>query len=366
MQKFGIPIPFIPIARLFLLLILILTIGCGQEEVSEEKVLIRPVKYLQINQSGQIGQLEFPGKITAAQEVLMAFEVPGKIESFPVKEGLRVAKGQVLGKLDPRDFETAVRSATADLNAARADYERARELYENNTISKRDLDVARRNFEVAKAAVSAAQKTLDDTLLRAPFSGLVAKTLVENFQNIQAKQTVLILQDDSSLELVVDIPENDYARVDKNASMDQLTKDFNPMIEISSFPGEQFKARVKETAGTADPVTRTFEITLGFSPPKNFSILPGMTARLIVSPSATGGGNTIMIPAKAVFSDEQKNPSVWLINTDTNQVKRQPIVVGEMSGNSILVKSGLKQGDIIAASGVQQLRENMGVRKYEN
>ena len=356
---------FFIIYLIFIFLFLTMLSGCGKGEKPEEKEMVRPVKFLEINKSAGDGFLEYSGKITAVQEVFMAFEVPGKINSFPVREGQRVDKGMVLSMLDPRDYQSALDSRIADLNAARADYERARELYENNTISQRDLDVARRDFEVAKASANAAEKSMEDTRLVAPFTGLVAKTLVENYQNIQPKQPVLILQDDSSLEMVVDVPEKDYAKIDKNMPLSEWTRLLSPEIFVTSFPGKHYKAKFKEAAATADPVTRTFEITLGFSPPSDISILPGMTARVVITGSLRTDDSTIMIPAKSVLSDDNGNATVWLIDPSSNRVQQHPVQAGEMSGSNIQIKEGLKSGDIIAASGIHQLREGVAVRKYE-
>jgi RND family efflux transporter MFP subunit len=224
--------------------------------------------------------------------------------------------------------------------------------------------VARRNYEVANAGVKEAQKSFEDTKLVAPFTGLVAKTLVENHQNIQAKQPILILQDDSSLEMVVDIPESDYARLEKNISLSELTRILKPQILVTTFPDKRFEGKFMEAAATADEVTRTFEITLGFNPPSDISILPGMTARLLVTGSMEKDGSTIMIPAKAVLSDEKKNAIVWLKDSASNAVKQQAVEIGEMSGQDIIITNGLKAGDIIAGSGIHQLREGMIVRRY--
>jgi RND family efflux transporter MFP subunit len=357
--------PPVTFLKLVIFLSILIIFGCGQEPVVEEKEAIRPVKYIEINPSGLKNNIEFSGKIAASQEVTMAFEVQGRITSFPVKEGQRVKKGQALAGLDPRDFQITINSRRADLNAAKAEYERSRELYENNTISKKDLDVARRNFEVAYSGLDAAKKSMGDATLSAPFSGLIAKTLVENYQNVQAKQAVLILQDDSSLEMKVDIPESDYAKVNRDLSLSELTQSLKPQILVSSFPDNKFDAEFKEAATMADTVTRTFEITFGFTSPAGITILPGMTARLLITGSLPNDGTTVMVAAQAILSDDENNATVWIIDPSSNQVKRHIVEIGEMAGKNIMVTKGLKSGDIIAASGVHQLREGMTVRKYE-
>lgn len=339
--------------------------GCSQEKPMEEKEISRPVKYFEINPADRGLNLEYSGRIAAVQEVEMSFEVAGKINHFPVIEGQWVEKGAVISRLDPLDFQIILDSKKANLNAAKAEYERARGLYENDTISKRDLEVARRNYEVAKSGVRSAQKSLNDTRLVVPFSGRVAKTLVENHQNIQAKQPILILQDDTSLKMVVDIPESDYTKIGKTVSLSEATRMLKPEIIVASIPDKKFAATFKEAASTADPTTRTFEITLGFQPPSDVTILSGMTARLLLAGSTNAEGATITVPVKAVLSDDNKQATVWLIEVSSNRVKRHPVEIGEMSGDEIVVTKGLKTGDIVAGSGGHQLREGMLVRRYE-
>ena len=93
--------------------------GCGGEEVVEQAPVVRPVKIQTIGGATQGGTLEFPGTIGAAQEAEMAFEVGGKIEEFPVVEGDDVERGQILSRLDPRDYEAAREADAANAKAAK-------------------------------------------------------------------------------------------------------------------------------------------------------------------------------------------------------------------------------------------------------
>lgn len=340
-------------------------LGCGKQEEPEQKELIRPVKFFEVGHSGKGTAIEFSGKIKASQEVDMSFEVPGRIIEFPVTEGQRVSKGALLARLDPRDYQIRLDAARADLNAARADYERARELYENNTISRRDLDVARRNFEKARAGTDSAEKAVKDTRLTAPFEGLIARTLTDNFQNIQAKQAVLSIHDDTSLEMLVDIPEQDLTRLKTDTSAAKLNQTYHPEILVSSLPGRTFPAEFREASTVADPTTRTFEVTFGFEPPTDVTILPGMTARLRIT-EKSGPTDTIYIPAKAVFASPEKQSMVWKIDPSARQVTAVPVTVGNMAGADIRVNEGLAPGDLIAVSGVHQLRDGMTVREYQS
>ena len=80
---------------------------------------------------------------------------------------------------------------------------------------------------------------------------------------------------------------------------------------------------------------------------------------------AGSGGDTILIPARAVFADDDGQATVWIIEPDTSQAQPRPVSVGELTGDSIAVNGGLENGDVIAISGVTQLRPGMTVRRWE-
>ena len=80
-------------------------------------------------------QLEYPGTIAAAQNTDVAFEVSGQIVEFPVKEGQDVVRGDLIARLDPRDYQSQRDAAVAQRQRAKADYDRYQELYANNSIS---------------------------------------------------------------------------------------------------------------------------------------------------------------------------------------------------------------------------------------
>lgn len=341
--------------------------GCGEQEI-EKAAVARPVKMLTIGDMGAGGTREYPGEVSAAQNADMAFEVSGKIIAFPVKEGQEVTKGTLLAQLDPRDFNSARDAVAARRNAAKADYERYQDLYERDATSRQQLDVARRNYEVAQADLRTAQKAVEDTTLKAPFDGKMAKKLVEDPPvNVQAKQPVLILQDVSSLKININIPERDWAKARPGLTLAQRTANAKPMVVISSIPDRKFPATLTEAATTADPDTRTYQATLAFENPKNVNIHPGMTAKVVVTLPDDGAktARTISLPASAVLSDDKGAAFVWKVDPASMTVQQTPVVMGELSGMQVGIESGLSNGDLVAISGVHKLRDGMLVRKLE-
>jgi RND family efflux transporter MFP subunit len=344
--------------------------ACGQESEKITEEVARPVKMLKLDVAGVGEVLEYPGKVSPVQDAEMAFEVAGKIIEFPVDEGQAVKKGDVLARLDPRDFEANLGAKAAKERAAKATYERNKAVHKEGVISDQKLDVIRKNYLVAKAEADTGRKALEDAVLRAPFSGKVARKIKGDFKNVKAKEPVLILQDDSNLEILINMPESDAVRIRPGLSLDERRKRaelVKPVALITSIPDRTFPLQLRELATAADPVTRTYGVTFTFERPDDVTILPGMTAKVrLTIPKEGDLSGEFSIPSSAVRTDESGKAFVWIVDVSSMKVRRTPVELGELSGSSIEVLKGLKGGDTIAISGVHQLREGMSVRSFKD
>ena len=357
---------FIDVRLPVILLAASLLAACGGEPEVEAEPPARSVKMMTIGDASVKVSWEYPGAIMATRNVDLGFEVSGKIIELPIEDGLKVSEGDLLGRLDPRDYEAARDAALANRRAMRSADVRAKAIFKEGAGSQAEVDKTQRDIKVAEQELNKAQKALDDTALMAPYDGVVGERIADNFQNVRAKQSILIFQDMSSLEMDVTVPERDFVHMEQGLTLEERTARAHPTVEVSSLPGRSFEAYIKSFTKTADPVTRTYKATFAFENPEDVNILPGMTARVILSPPemvaayATSGG--IRIPAIASASDEQGNAYVWRVDPDTMKVSRAPVVLGQMSGADVLVSSGLSKGDRIATSGVAHLQEGMKVR----
>jgi RND family efflux transporter MFP subunit len=325
------------------------------------------VKIFEVRGSGATVTREYPGRIRAIQQADMAFEVPGRIIDFRFKEGEQVQEGEVLAQLDDRDYQARLDAARAQADNARVNFERAQKLFEEGALAALERDRRRTVYDTAEADLRKASKAVEDTSLRAPFTGVMAKKLVEDFENVQAKQTVLILQDESHLEIRVSVPERDMTGgAAQNLDPEEITRRIEPRVVVTAIPDREFPARVKQVAMIADPTTRTFEATFVIERPTDVSVLPGMTAKVIINaPAEAAGRSGMRIPAHATVSDEQGNAFVWVVDPSSMTVRPVPVELGELSGSEVSILSGLSDGDQIAISGVHQLREGSAVRRFE-
>ncbi|XOB63054.1 efflux RND transporter periplasmic adaptor subunit [Campylobacterota bacterium DY0563] len=337
-------------------------IGCSDEKQEKnEKEKIKVVKILDLKDSKNIiKSFEYPAQIEAFQDTNMAFEVPGKIIKFYYKEGEKVRKGSVIAKLDDEIYKANYNSAKANYTQAEIDYNRYKKLYEQNFIAKVDYEKQKQNLDVTKAALQVAKKNLDETKLIAEFDGVMAKKLVDDFARVKVKQAIVRLQDNSSYKIKFFVPESDILKFKGNISPDYISSLITFYVSLGE---KRYEAKLIDISTTAEEVTRTFEATLQMPHQKNATILPGMTAQVeaLIKKSKQ---NRIFIPYKSVFTDESKNSFIWQVNKD-NRVQKQKINVGEVSGDSVEVLSGLENVSKIVISGVRFLESNDEVKEYE-
>ena len=354
---------------LLIALSVILLPACEKASEPEVKDIARPIKMMTLRGGGDASTLEYPGTVEATRSVEMGFEVPGRIIELPINEGQEVEEGDLLAQLDPVDYQAARDAAESNRMAMSAAYNRAKKIFDQGAGSQAEVDKTLRDIRVAQENLTKAQKALDDTTLTAPFSGQIATKIADNFQNVQAKEVILLLQDISSLEIDVTVPERDFVLATPGLSLEERTERAKPEIVVSSFPGRSFPARFESMSTTADPVTRTFVVTFAFDNPPDITLLPGMTAKVILHLTtgklAEMGVSGFMVPVSAVAADDQGNAFAWLIDADSQRVSRVAVELGQMAGDQVRVLSGLDGGDTIATAGVHHLREGMQVRPLE-
>ena len=358
------------------LIVMMFSLTACTEDEAKEREIIRPVRYFEVPSAGQFAEGSFPGRAKATQEVDLAFRVSGPLISFPVEVGDEVKKDEIVARIDPRDFEVNVNSAQGRLNNARAAFERAQNEYtrELNILDedpgatsqtavdrkKEARDKARANIQSFAADLEGAKDRLAYTYLKAPFDGNVVKTYVENFENVQAKQSIVRILDDSSIEMVVNVPES-LISIAPHAQ--NITVVFDP------FPNTRIPAKIKEIGTEASATTRTYPVTLIMQQPENVKILPGMAGKATgtIPPDISSNGLAIEIPMTSIFTDEASgNTFVWLIDQTDLTVSKKQIIVDKVGDHGMRVLSGINRGDYIASAGVHYLFEGQKVKLLEN
>ncbi len=350
--------------------------ACGQKSDAPAPAVVRPVKAITLESQNQMLERTFPGRVRAHRRADLSFKVSGRLQALPAEEGAKIKQGQLLARLDPRDLQAKLESARGQLSKANAalrlsqtEYQRVLKIQKEDAgaVSQSLIDQRRDGVERARAeiqslqaAVDAAKLNLSYTELRAPFDGVVSKRYVNNFQDVQPKEIILHVDDYSTIELIVDVPENVIALLRQGEVGDIFA-------EFSTAPGKQYPLAVYEYSTRADPRTQTYQVTLRMPQPEGINVLPGMTASVVGSAKTTDQtDDAFILPAVAVFADDAGAPHVWVIDPDDQTVAQRAVTTSDLTGSaSIQISSGLKPGETVAVSGVSQLRAGMQVRPVD-
>jgi multidrug efflux system membrane fusion protein len=308
----------------------------------------------------------YSGEVRARYETDLGFRVGGKIVARPVDAGARVAKGQVLARLDPQDAKLAAQGATAMLASAESEYALARseldrhaDLLAKKFISQSAFDVKQNAFNAAHARVDQArsQSAITSnqagyTTLVADADGVVVSVAAEPGQVVTAGQAVLKLARAGEKEVVLNAPEGQLARF-------KVGQDVG--ISLWSDASSVFRGRVREIAGGADPVTRTYAVRVSaLDAPASAQL--GMTANVTFENARDAG--LVLLPLSALAGDRAQ-PAVWVVDPATSQVKLRPVAVGQFREDGVTITGGLDAGDVVVTAGVHELRSGQAVRIAE-
>ena len=334
--------------------------GCGSEAPPPPPTATKRVEVLVLKAPATGSQRSFSGQVRAARRVDLSFNVPGRIVELSAVEGAPVEKGALLARLDDTTYQSRLKAALAEFNKAEANYKRAVKLLKSGDISQAEYDQLKASREVASARVATARKLTEDTRLTAPFSGLIAKRIVENFTEVKAKQPVVTLEQVDELEIVVDVPELYVARKKEGGPV-QL------MARFDAFPGREFPLTVKEYATQADPKTGAYRYVTVMKRPDGLNLFPGMTATVVVrSDHVPGEGRApFIVPVSAVFAKVTPDPLVWVVDGE-RRVHKRKVRLGRLTGtDEIEIMEGLKQGDTLVVQAVNRLREGMAIQPLQ-
>lgn len=321
---------------------------------------VRPVATAVVQPLPESVVREFPGKVRATQTVQLAFSVSGVLIELNASEGRSVRKNELIAKLDPRDYQNALDVAKANFANAKQQYERSQALYAQKILPGAEFDRAKAAYDVAAAQLRIQEKALADTVLKAPFDGVIAARWVENHEHVEDKKPIVSIQDISFVEVVMQIPERIIARHGVNGLKDVS-------VRFDADESRWYEAALREFSTQADEVTRTYELVVGIKPPDEIEVLSGMTAtvRTVISPRqplAPRNGIYTIVPSTSVFTDTDGVSYVWLIDDDKQVPEKVRVNTGEPRNDGIEIRAGLFPGQRVAVAGVHSLKEDMRVR----
>lgn len=325
-------------------------------EVMEDELQFRPVPTVRVREASREISRIYPGSVRADNRVELSFSVDGLLKELNIREGERVSKGELLARLDPRDFRNALDASKARYNDAKRALERAEDLYRRKSLARAKYDSALTSYEVAAADLRVKEKALEDTVIYAPFDGVVSKRYVENREHVKARAAILGFKDISMIQVVIHVPEKIMAR--------EGVQGFSGIkVRFDADETRWHSAAIKEYSVQSDPVSRTYELVVAMAEPEGLEIFPGMTASVSLSFPRPGTTRSILLaPVEAVVGGKEGKSFVWVIPEQGGSPRKIEVVPGAITDHGVEILDGLQGNERIAVAGVHTLLEDMEVR----
>lgn len=307
---------------------------------------------------------EYIGEVAPAYSVEARGTASGWLANLKVDIGSRVAAGQELCRIDNEELKAQAEQARAGIAAAefalaRAEAAleqvgneaaRAESLYAKGYISQRELesaqsmrkqhkasvDAARAQLDQATAQLKTAQSRLNDTAIRAPFSGVVAERYLDNGAYVSPSSAILRLIDDSEAKVVINAVEEDVPWIKIGA---------NAEVTVDAWPGRSFSAKVKRVSPSIDRNSRTGAVEI-ILPNKSGDLRTGMTARVRLT--VAHKEQALTLPAGALKSDAG---ATYVMLKTAGEPERREVQTGIKTSESVEILSGLTEGDVVVVAG---------------
>jgi RND family efflux transporter MFP subunit len=197
-----------------------------------------------------------------------------------------------------------------------------------------------------------AKKNLEDCRIYAPVSGVVGTKIMGVGETVLPTEPVLTILSIDNVKVRVSIPEREIATINSGTAT---------MITVDALQGETFRGGRIEKGVSADPLTHTYDIRI-LVPNPGRKLLPGMVARVEmrnVENEKMSTGGRISLPVKAVQQSTDKSLFVWTVQQ--GKAHRTTVSVGQVTGNRIIIDSGLQEGDQVIVEGYQKVGEGTPV-----
>jgi len=347
-----------------------LLVACSKPEPLQEPV--RAVKLLTVAPATLSDTSEYAGEVRARIESQPGFRVAGKLVERLVESGQRVRKGQLLARLDPEDFTLAAQAVQAQVQAAStqrdlaaAELRRFSDLRRQGFVS--DAEIERRQAALDAAEASLRQATASQavqgnqatyTRLLAEADGLVISVAAEVGQVVGAGTPVLRLAHDGPREVWIAVPEDRAPLITAG-----MAGQVRLWTGLSGSHGQTLPARVREVAGSADRVTRTFAVKLTL--PAGVDVPLGATAYVRLDGSGADAARPaqgMRLPTSALQRSGE-DTVVWVFDPDAQTVQPRVVQVITADGNDAVV-TGLDPGQEVVAAGVHVLSPGQTVTRF--
>ena len=322
------------------------------------------------------GGLDATGYVVARRLATLSSKIMGKLVALNIEEGQHVPAGFVVAKLDDSNYQAILLQAQAQARLAKAAFNdaapifaRYQRLHEQGAIStdafenqRAAYDAARENMAVADASVKVAQQTVIDTVVRAPYAGVITNKAAQVGEIVApggssgSKTGIATIVDMDTLEVEVDVSENYIDRVRPGASA---------TIVLDAYSDWEIPASVIAVIPTADRSKGTVKVRVAIKA-KDPRILPDMGARVTFATDASAPHTApkgVLVSRDAV-KDKGRTGTVFVIRSDDTLEERE-VTLGTRTQQSVTLLSGVAAGERLATGDFAPFRTGTKVTVAE-
>lgn len=328
--------------------VVIVAAGCKEHTQKSGDML---VDIVEVQGHANARHTEYPGQTEAKDNTDLSFKVAGNIRKVYVKEGDHVTQGQVLVRLDSRDYETQLAATESEYRQVKAECERVMAMHAENAVSDNNYDKARSGLERITAKLKNHRDQLDDCVIRAPYAGYVSRVYRSDNEAAGPGIPVVGLFTSTGIEVVINVPETEHARRGQKATY-QAT--------FSALPGRVFPLHLRSVSQQAN-ANQLFQMRLSLASDVH-EVTPGMSAMVSIDHEATPGDSKTQVPVGALCN-EGGQAYVFVYDSTKNTVHKTPVEVEALltDGHAVIAQ-GIAAGQQVVASGVTRLCDGQQVK----
>ncbi len=322
--------------------------------VVEAKVEKRTnVEIKQVTTADVQERFTLPGTLEAWEEVTLGLELSGPIRWIGPEEGQRVAKGELILRIDPETLEAKLEAGRVEFEVAKRQWKRMETLLEKKLVSQQEFDRAREDYELTKSSLTQAQLALDKSTLVSPIDGILDELLVDRgeFGSVGDPAAVLVQVD--RLNVIVNVPEKEIAFL---ATGDRAEIVLAP---VEGLEAKAVRGTVTHVAYRADERTRTYRAKVAVDNGKG-RMRPGMIVRATFERKKHE--QVVTVPLYALVDrDGQKE----LYVEEDGVARRRIVTAGPIVGERVVIVEGVAPGERLIISGQQLVADGTLVRVVE-
>jgi RND family efflux transporter MFP subunit len=265
-----------------------------------------------------------------------------RITAVLVDEGARVAAGQPMAQLDDREARHRAEEAEARANFAQEELARVRALVARDVASRATLDRAEAEARAVRAVAEAAQRRLDDYIVRAPSAGLVLRRDAEVGEVVDTPAALFWIGEPKPLRITAEVDEEDIA---------QIREGQRALLRADAFAGQVLNATVTQITPKGDATRKAYRVRLSL--PEDTPLMIGMTveANIVLRETA----NAVLIPPAALRGDH-----VFIVQGEV--ARRRQVTVGVQGPRAVEIRQGIAAGDIVVLDPPQGLKDGQALR----